>query len=37
MNRITEFLALYRMYRRFHPRRYALARAYQIAFLSIPF
>lgn len=28
---LREFLHLYRLYRRFHPRRYALTRAYTIA------
>ena len=37
MNRIKEFFALYRMYRRFHPRRYALQRAYEISTGIVPF
>ena len=37
MNRIAEFLALYRAYRKFQPRRYALQRAYQIAYQGLPF
>ncbi len=37
MNRLAEFLALYRAYRKFHPRRYALERAYGIAFNHLPF
>lgn len=37
MTRLREFIGLYRLYRRFHPRRYALQRAYQIAFLAYPF
>jgi len=37
MNRLAEFLALYRAYRKFHPRRYALERAYHIAFNGLPF
>ena len=34
---LAEFLALYRAYRKFHPRRYSLERAYQIAFQGLPF
>ena len=37
MNRLAEFLALYRAYRKFHPRRYALRIAYGIAFKNLPF
>jgi hypothetical protein len=37
MSRLSEFIALYRMYRKHHPRRYALERAYQIAFQAYPF
>lgn len=37
MNRIADFYRLYKMYRKHHPRRYALERAYQIAFIGLPF
>lgn len=37
MKRIAEFLSLYRAYRKIHPRSYALTRAYQIAFIGLPF
>ena len=37
MTRIREFFAVYRMYRRFHPAPYALARAWGITFQSLPF
>lgn len=37
MNRIKEFFALYRMYRKFHSRRYALQRAYEISTGYAPF
>ena len=37
MSRLAEFIGLYRLYRRHHPRRYALQRAYQIAFTGLPF
>lgn len=37
MSRLHEFMSLYRLYRKHHPRRYALERAYQIAFTGLPF
>lgn len=37
MSRMREFFSLYLAYRKFHPRRYALARAYGIAFSGLPF
>lgn len=32
-----DFIEVYRLYRRHHPRRYALRRAWGIAFQGIPF
>jgi hypothetical protein len=37
MNRISEFFALYRLYRAVHPRMYAARIAYGIAFRGLPF
>lgn len=37
MNTLREFHAIYRSYRRFHGMRYALRRAFDGAFRSIPF
>ena len=37
MNRITEFVQVYRLYRNHHTRAYALQRAYDIAFRGLPF
>lgn len=37
MTTLRDFIQLYRLYRRVHPRMYALRRAYEISFLSIPF
>lgn len=37
MNRITEFLQVYRLYSQHNPRMYALRIAYGIAFRGLPF
>lgn len=37
MNRITEFVQVYRLYRNHHTRAYALRLAYDIAFRGLPF
>ncbi len=37
MNRITEFLQVYRLYSQHNPRMYALRIAYGIAFQKLPF
>ena len=37
MNAAREFIGIYRMYRRYHPRRYALATAWRIAIGNQPF
>lgn len=37
MTRIADFLQLYALYRRVHPRMYAARIAYGIAFRSLPF
>ena len=37
MTTLRDFISLYRLYRVKHSRRYALLRAYEISFLSIPF
>lgn len=37
MNRITEFVQVYRLYRHHHPRIYAFRLAYDIAFRGLPF
>jgi hypothetical protein len=37
MNRIKDFIRVYRMYARHHPRRYSLRIAYGVAFQGLPF
>lgn len=37
MNTIRHFIAIYRLYRSQHPRKYALQSAYRIAVLGQPF
>ena len=37
MNTAREFVNVYRLYRQCHPRRYALATAWRIAVLGVPF
>jgi len=37
MNRIADFLALYRLYRAVHPRIYAAKIAYGVVFRNLPF
>ena len=37
MSRLTEFIQIYRMYRRHNPRRYAARIAYECAFRGAPF
>jgi hypothetical protein len=37
MKTITDFIGLYKLYRKHHPRSYAVRRAYEITFRSIPF
>ena len=37
MTTLKDFIQLYRLYRVKHGRRYALRRAYEISFLSVPF
>lgn len=37
MDKLREFINLYRAYARAHPRRYALRIAYGIAFKGLPF
>lgn len=37
MSRLRDFFAVYRLYRHHHSRRYALARAWGIAFHGLPF
>lgn len=37
MNRLNEFIALYRLYAQVHPRIYAARIAYGIAFRGLPF
>ena len=37
MNRVTEFLQVYRLYRNHHSRMYALRLAYDISFRGLPF
>jgi len=37
MTRIKDFVKLYRLYREMHSPKYALQRAYEIAFMGLPF
>ena len=37
MNKLREFINIYRLYSRRHSLRYAVRRAYEIAFLNLPF
>lgn len=37
MTTLRDFIGLYRLYRVKHSRRYALKRAYDIAFTNLPF
>lgn len=37
MSRIKEFIAVYRLYRQVHSRRYAAGIAWGIAFRGLPF
>jgi len=37
MKALIEFIKVYRLYRRHHPRRYALRIAYGCAFQELPF
>jgi hypothetical protein len=37
LRRVIDFVEVYRLYRRHHPRPYALRRAWGIAFQSLPF
>ena len=37
MTKLSEFMSIYRLYRRFHSRRYCLRREWDVAIRGLPF